>query len=130
MPTPSCALCEIPLTPENDSREHVIPNAIGGRKKITGFICVACNTGKGGADWDAELARQLNPICLQLGITRGRGDVPAQAFETTDGDHYVREPDGKLRLTKPNFERTQDGNGEQIKITARSMSEVRRIVNG
>jgi hypothetical protein len=129
MPTPSCALCEIPFTPENDSREHVITNAIGGRKKIKGFICVACNNGKG-AVWDAELARQLNPICLQLGITREHGDVPAQAFKTMGGDRYVREPDGKLRLAIPKLEKTQDGNGEQMKITAQNVSEVRRVING
>lgn len=41
-----CALCDTEITIDNDTREHVIPNAIGGRKKISGFICENCKITK------------------------------------------------------------------------------------
>ena len=50
-----CALCEAPFDEANDSREHVIPNAIGGRKAVRDFICRQCNNTTG-AYWDNELA--------------------------------------------------------------------------
>ena len=51
-----CALCGEPFADGDDSREHIIPNAIGGRKKIAGFLCRNCNS-KTGKEWDSELAR-------------------------------------------------------------------------
>ena len=39
-----CALCEAPSGNGNDSREHILPNAIGGRKTVRGFLCRVCNT--------------------------------------------------------------------------------------
>lgn len=38
-----CAVCGTSLVEENASREHVFPNAIGGRKKVRSFLCAACN---------------------------------------------------------------------------------------
>jgi len=47
-----CALCDIKITKDNDTKEHIIPNAIGGRKKITGFICKDCNL-RSGDEWES-----------------------------------------------------------------------------
>jgi hypothetical protein len=33
-----CALCTVTLTPENDSHEHLILNALGGRRAVKGVI--------------------------------------------------------------------------------------------
>ena len=38
-----CVLCESQITDGNDSRKHLIPNAIGGRRKVRGFLCNICN---------------------------------------------------------------------------------------
>ena len=54
---PSCALCEIAITAESDSDEHLIPNALGGRRKVSGFLCRDCNS-RTGETWDAALAEQ------------------------------------------------------------------------
>jgi hypothetical protein len=48
----SCALCETAITAENDSDEHLIPNALGGRRKVSGFLYRDCNSRTGEA-WDA-----------------------------------------------------------------------------
>ena len=79
--------CGKVLTSNNVSKEHIIPNAIGGKKGVSGFICDRCNN-ETGAAWDAELARQLNPISLCLGIRRTRGKVPPQVFPTSSGGKY------------------------------------------
>jgi len=39
----NCAICGKNFQDVKDSNEHIIPNALGGRKKIKGFICVDCN---------------------------------------------------------------------------------------
>ncbi|MDE0534360.1 MAG: hypothetical protein OXI01_23350 [Albidovulum sp.] len=36
----TCALCGTSLKDENTSKEHVIPNALSGRKTVRNFICV------------------------------------------------------------------------------------------
>ena len=64
MADPMCAFrCGSRVTEDTSTKEHVVPNAIGGRKRVTGFICNSCNN-QTGAVWDAELARQLNPLGL------------------------------------------------------------------
>ena len=42
-----CALCLTQITEENNTNEHIIPNSIGGRKKIRNFICNECNNKTG-----------------------------------------------------------------------------------
>jgi hypothetical protein len=64
-----CAICHCDLTKGRDSSEHVIPNAIGGRLKVRGFLCVECNS-ETGTKWDAVLAKQLNALCILLGVER------------------------------------------------------------
>ena len=66
-----CALCNVEIAEQNDSKEHIIPNSIGGRKKVKGFICKDCNN-KSGREWDDALAQQFNPLSLLLGIKRER----------------------------------------------------------
>jgi transposase-like protein len=60
-----CALCHVELSEANYTREHIIPNAIGGRLKIADFICQSCNSTFGYL-WDAELAKQLNWFSVAL----------------------------------------------------------------
>ncbi|GAL13836.1 hypothetical protein JCM19233_4843 [Vibrio astriarenae] len=79
MTHPKCALCDVEITEKNDTKEHLIPNAIGGRKKVKGFICENCNNASGD-DWESELAKQLNPLSLFFGISRERGEAPPQLF--------------------------------------------------
>ena len=54
----TCAFCAKEFTDSNTSKEHIIPNAVGGRKTVGSFICVDCNNLTGAA-WDKELANQL-----------------------------------------------------------------------
>ena len=128
MTNSKCILqCGNRLTKDNSPKEHVILNAIGGRKTVTGFICNRCNH-ETGRVWDAELAKQLNPLSLLLGIKRHRKDVPSQVFPTSSGGEVQLHDDGNMTIAKPSHEITTDGNTTQLNISARSMKEVRKLL--
>lgn len=131
MVTPICALCEKEITDENDTKEHLIPNAIGGRRKVKGFICKGCNNTSGDG-WESALAKQLNPLSLFFGINRERGEAPSQLFETTGGDRLKLNSDGSMGIEKPLYSETplESGSGVQIQIKARSMPEAKRLLQG
>ena len=127
--TGNCILCGNILTSDTASAEHVIPNAIGGRRRVTGFMCRSCNSSSGSM-WDAELARQLNPISLLLGIKRQRRDVPSQTFPTYKGGSVQLNADGKMTLGRPNIQKVQDGNTTILHVEARTRNELKRILKG
>lgn len=129
MEHPECALCDSKITSENDTKEHLIPNAVGGRKKVTGFICNSCNN-KSGDDWESELARQLNPLSLFFGIRRERGGVPSQTFETTGGYKLQLNAEGSMDIPKPEYTETPTSSGIKINISARSIGEAKRMLHG
>ncbi len=117
-----CALCEIEITKDNDTKEHIIPNAIGGRRKVKGFICRACNSSSGDS-WDKELAKQFNPLSLLFSINRERGNVPSQLFETTVGDKLKLNVDGSMADEKPIYLETPLDDGVKVKINIRARNE-------
>jgi hypothetical protein len=127
MVSQKCILCPVAITSENDSGEHLIPNAIGGRRKIPGFICRGCNS-KSGEVWDAALAAQLNPLSLHFGITRQRKVVPSQDFETMDGGKVTLHPDGSMGLPRVKFEKITSESGTKITINARTDDELRKML--
>ena len=124
-----CALCDVEITEQNESKEHIIPNSIGGRKKISGFICKDCNN-KSVHAWDNELANDLNPLSLFLGIKRGRGKAPSQAFGTTSGEEVQLHSDGRMSCSRPQYSENKVGEQTIININARSIQEARSILKG
>lgn len=124
-----CVICNDLITIDNDSSEHVLPNAIGGRKKIKGFICRSCNS-ESGNDWDVELAKQLNPLSLFFNISRERGIVPSQVLSSISGTNYMIHPEGSMGLEKPIIKKTPIENGMEIKFSARDMREAKQILTG
>lgn len=124
-----CVRCDDPVTEANNSREHVIPNSIGGRLKTKGFICAKCNNSAGEV-WDSELARQINPLCLFFGIIRDRGRSPPQAFETSAGERIRISHDGSLALDRPTYREVANDDGIRVEITARTKDEARKMLAG
>ncbi|WP_334156738.1 HNH endonuclease [Oryzomicrobium sp.] len=124
-----CAFCNESLTGKNRSKEHIIPNAIGGRKKTTGFICNTCNNTRG-EKWDSELAKQLNWFSLAVGISRERGEPPKQLVQTVEGDKYWLLNDGTFTPEKSSY--TEDDQDGKIKIsmTAKTIEEARQRLKG
>ena len=124
-----CALCRQPFADGDDSREHIIPNAIGGRKKVAGFLCRDCNS-KTGQEWDSELARQLNPVSNLLEIKRERGSPPTMVVETAAGRRLRHESGG--RMTRHDVEISVEEIDEQthFNVSAPSMKELKKLVPG
>lgn len=125
----NCALCDSPISRENDSEEHIIPNAIGGRKKVSGFICKPCND-QSGHTWDAALAEEARPLCLLLRIKRGRGETPSQTFETIGGRAIRLNYDGTMNSAEAKAVETQKDGKTYIDVKARTPQEARRLLNG
>lgn len=124
-----CILCSVGITEENDTAEHIIPNAIGGRKKVRGFICNSCNNTSGNT-WEKVLAKQLNPLSLFFRISRERGVAPSQVFETTSGDSIILKHNGSMALPKPIFSEAISNHNVKVNIQARDIKEVKKILKG
>lgn len=128
MDNPKCILCSAEIIDENDLREHIIPNSIGGRRRVRELFCISCNT-TAGENWDAEFARQLQPLSSFFGITRQRGDVPPQLLTTVSGQQFVRRSDGQLTLARPIYEEVPTATGTRISISARTAKDARQLLN-
>lgn len=125
----NCTLCSKVLDERNDSAEHIIPNSIGGRKKVKGFLCISCNS-RCGDTWDKALAEQMNPLSLLFKIKRDRGNTPSQRFETIKGDKIVLNHDGSMDIPAPEVKQQQTSEGLAVHIKARSPQETRKILSG
>ena len=124
-----CALCAQPLTDSNASKEHIIPNAIGGRNKVSNFICKNCNS-RTGHIWDIELVNQLKPLCTMLNINRDRGSNQPITVETVNSRKLDLNPDGSMTITNPEFSKQNLGDKTEYKIKARSIGELQRNLSG
>lgn len=125
----TCGLCGTSLTGENSSREHVIPNAIGGRKRVSDFLCVACNSTTG-SEWDDELVRQLTPLCTMLNVKRSRGRNRAFEVETVSDRRLTLDPDGWMGIAEPLFEAQELAGKTSVRIRARTTHELKGMLSG
>lgn len=125
----NCALCNVLITKENNSKEHIIPNAIGGKKKILNFICVDCNN-KSGNEWESDLTEQLSFLCTYFGIKRDRGNVQSHIVTTTVGDKLQLNANASMKIYEPKYNETKIDDGVEISISARTIKEARNMLKG
>ncbi|SDL43315.1 HNH endonuclease [Bacillus toyonensis] len=119
-----CYVCEKELTRENETDEHILINAIGGRLKSKRLICRDCNSNFG-SKIDNSLAEQLNPIANLLNIKRQRGEPRSIKVKSNNRDILLA-PGGKLSLMYP--EVSQEG--DLVHIEATSKSQLRQALTG
>ena len=124
-----CAFCGSQFGPNYVSLEHIIPNAIGGRKKVGGFLCKDCNS-TSGRTWDSDLTRQLAPICNLLDINRQRGKPQTLEVETTGGRRLRRRSDGHMSIDRFRLSETRSGDKITLHITAPDIRELKRHLPG
>ncbi|XPF93846.1 HNH endonuclease [Colwellia sp. RE-S-Sl-9] len=126
-----CAYCESVITKENDSREHIIPNSIGGKQTVCGFICKDCNNSLGNS-WDFELSERLKWFTLALGVKRDRVQNKNQsmAIKTKDGTNLNLTSEGVLTPQEPFFESTPYDNKVNIRMLARTEHEAKNMWRG
>lgn len=126
----TCVLCLAPLTRSTDSAEHILLQALGGRRQVRGFLCKVCNS-RAGAEWDAALVKQLAHIALMHGVDRQRaGDLPPVRVKRLGGDELILHADGLMAPAAPSYRETPTDRGKSIQITARTRAEARGMVQG
>jgi len=125
-----CALCAVQITPEIDSSEHILLQALGGRKEVMGFICRPCNSRTGDC-WDVELTKQLAHVSIMHGVDRQRsGDLPSLRVRTADGGELLMHADGSMTPATVSFNKVKTETGWSIFAVARTMSEAENIIQG
>jgi hypothetical protein len=126
---PICALCGREIAPGDDSEEHIIPGAIGGRRTVLGLLHRTCNN-RAGHTWDAALEKQLRPLALHFDVNRQRGQTLRMAITTTAGEAFLLGPGGQLEMARPEIKRTPTPDGENLQVTVGSMAEARQVLKG
>ncbi|MBZ9666730.1 HNH endonuclease [Pseudomonas sp. LMG 31766] len=124
----TCFLCDEPISSSNDSREHIIPNSIGGIKKTRGFICVDCNS-EAGETWDAALSEQMNTLSLFFRVVRDRGENKRELIETTAGEKLIYGK-GTLEFYSPTIDVKEIDSGLNIQVSAKNIEQARQILTG
>jgi hypothetical protein len=119
-----CYVCNDDLTKENETEEHILLNAIGGKLKSKNLICKDCNTNFG-SEIDDSLAEQLNPIANLLDIKRDRGK-PQNVKGTYQNKDILIEPGGKIKLARAYLDKDEN----QFHIEASSERQARQVLKG
>ena len=89
-----CYLCHKDLDKENSSKEHIIPNALGG--KLTARILCHDSNNKMGRNYDAQLAKDLEYYYYKVNHSRSYGKV--QAIDVKLNGHPAKAlPEGGFR---------------------------------
>lgn len=129
MNTPQCVLCGSNITADNNSREHIIQQAIGGRKEVPNVLCRTCNSTTGN-QWDSAAANQLRFLSLKLQIIRQDGDVPPEDFPAMDGRPVRLHPDGHLTRPPQRPVVTEQNGQVHIQISAPNRREAVKALEG
>lgn len=125
-----CFVCSTEITEANDSDEHIIPNSIGGKLVIKGFLCRKCNS-ETGDKWDVELSRQLNVFCLLLGgVSRDREFTPSEVFSTISGKKVRLANDGVMSIAHPEYIREEVDGKIHLSFTSGNMKQAQQFVRG
>jgi hypothetical protein len=105
-----CLHCDAEITEGNNTSEHVIPNALGGRLKTTSAICRNCNS-RLGADIESEFIKKLSFLTNVLDVERDRGGNPDLIVEDSNTGLKLRQRPGKLAELDKNIrhQKTEDG---------------------
>jgi HNH endonuclease len=109
--------------------EHILLNALGGRKTTTSAICSVCNN-KFGGNIDDVLASQVTALRNLLQLESGTGKSAPTLQNVQAGEHKVNiRGDGDLELVAKPFtiERLADGKWN-VQIRARDEEHLAEII--
>ncbi len=125
-----CYRCDVDITPENKTVEHIIINACGGRLKSKDLLCKNCNSIFGNTI-DKALAEQTNVFSNLLAIERERGEPQfIKAKLGITGEEYNLLYDGNAKLSKPVVIKTVERDQANVSIRARDVKELKQIIEG
>jgi HNH endonuclease len=117
-PSILCPLCPNPL---DDSDEHILLSALGGRLHSKKVLCSACNTERYSTTLDSELASALGYFTTVLNVLPGRGGEPPpfRGLKLPDGTPIALQPGGQPVRSKLEFSKNLEPDGKtRISIIA------------
>ena len=104
------------------TEEHIIPEALGGT--LSAFLlCKKCNS-ETGTQIDSVLERQLNSLCIQLGIKGRRGKRNNIIVTGLDTGEKFRVSQEGATLAKPKITINKQDNGQAYLEELRTSSEI------
>ncbi len=126
----NCYLCGAFLCSENESKEHIFLNSIGGRLKSKRLLCKTCNSTFGHKS-DRELSLQLAFLSSFLQVKRDSGETQIiKGGKTPDGQEYYLVEGSKPVPSKPTFEKKEENGEVKYSISARNEKELISILKG
>lgn len=124
---PKCIITDEKITPESNSKAHVIPSALGGRLKPLGILSKNGN-GLLGDKIDLPLIQALQPLMTLLNGARDRGENQPVRMTDASGRTYFVEFGEPLKLAKPAYREEQVDDGVAFHIDARNLKELRTLL--
>ncbi|MBE0619154.1 MAG: HNH endonuclease [Burkholderiales bacterium] len=124
---PRCSGCGVPLDTQNDSRAHIIPNALGGRLAPKGIICRSCNTTLGNVA-DNALIDAFGVWPTLLDIPRQQGQNPTKTIDTRNGHRVRVKADGSSTKVDVQYDVAVIPEGHSIQISAGDMKTIRQLL--
>lgn len=122
-----CILKGAEITPENDSKAHVIPSALGGTLKPKGLLCRAANL-ELAEKFDLLLITAFQPIMALVGGVPDRGQLQPTELKGPDGKRYLLAFGQRIEMKAPEYSEVPTETGIQYSITARTLKEARTLL--
>lgn len=125
---PDCIFCSSALD-RSTKPEHVLLNALGGRKTTTQVICSDCNN-RFGNGIDKAMAAQVEVIRNMLQMKSGTGSAAPMLKKVQAGSEVLNiHGDGTLVPVVKPFSIAERPDGSfNIEINARSLEEIDRLI--
>ena len=124
-----CVLCKTQLS-ENEKPEHILLDALGGRKVTRDVLCSICNN-KMGAGPDKDLAESVASLRTIANLKSGsRKKAPSLLVKPLTGEAYELSPEGTPtpKIQKPlDFGEDEAGN-KTLSITARDEGQLEQLL--
>lgn len=124
-----CVLCKSQLS-ENEKPEHILLDALGGRKTTRDVLCSICNN-KMGAGPDKDLAESVASLRTIANLKSGsRKKAPSLHVEPASGEAYELSPEGTPipKIKKPLYFGEDEAGNKTISINARDEGQLEQLL--
>lgn len=122
----TCIFCHRQISSSNDSREHIIPNCIGGKLKTKRLVCKKCNS-ELGQTLDKEFCDSLHFMALISRIEKERGELKPIKGIGEDGLEYILDKNLQPKLARPDVKYLDNG---ECSVTVSNKGTARKIIKG
>jgi hypothetical protein len=122
-----CIVTDELITPESNSRAHVIPSALGGRLKPLDILSKSGN-GLIGDKIDLPLIQAFQALMTLINGSRDRGENRPVRMTDAKGRTYVMEFGEPMKLANPNYQEEATEGGTSVRIEARNLKELRTLL--